>query len=193
MFIESFILAAGSSERTGKINKLLKKFNGKPLIEHTIRNYLDSKVIRNNIITGYQNEKIERIANKFNVLTYHNSDYKKGLLSSIKIAIKNINKNSAGVIIGLADMPLVKSKDLNNLINQFLTYNSKKICVPICYNKIGNPIIFPSKILKSIAKNIKKQNKDEGLKSFILEKDYVTVKTSKGIHKDFDKLSDYNK
>ena len=191
MFIESFILAAGSSERTGKINKLLKKFNGKPLIEHTIRNYLDSKVIRNNIITGYQNERIERIANKFNVLTYHNRDYKKGLLSSIKIAIKNINKNSAGVIIGLADMPLVKPKDLNNLINQFLTYNSKKICVPICYNKIGNPIIFPSKILKSIAKNIKRQNKDEGLKSIILEKDYVTVKTSKGIHKDFDKLSDY--
>tara|TARA_B100000614_G_scaffold58949_1_gene52135 strand:+ start:352 stop:927 length:576 start_codon:yes stop_codon:yes gene_type:complete len=191
MFIESFILAAGSSERTGKINKLLKKFNGKPLIEHTIRNYLDSKASRNNIITGYQNEKIERIANKYNVLTYHNSDYKKGLLSSIKIAIKNINKNSAGVIIGLADMPLVKPKDLNNLINQFLTYNSKKICVPICYNKIGNPIIFPSKILKSIAKNIKRQNKDEGLKSIILEKDYVTVKTSKGIHKDFDKLSDY--
>ena len=88
-------------------------------------------------------------------------------------------------------MPLVKSKDVNNLINQFLTYNSKKICVPICYNKIGNPIIFPSKILKSIAKNIKGHNKDEGLKSIILEKDYVTVKTSKGIHKDFDKLSDY--
>ena len=191
MFIESFILAAGSSERTGKVNKLLKKYNDKPLIEHTIRNYLDSRASRNNIITGYQNEKIERIANKFNVLTYHNRDYKKGLLSSIKIAIKNINKNSTGVIIGLADMPLVKSKDLNNLINQFLTYNSKKICVPICYNKIGNPIIFPSKILKSIAKNIKRQNKDEGLKSIILEKDYVTVKTSKGIHKDFDKLSDY--
>ena len=191
MFIESFILAAGSSERTGKVNKLLKKYNDKPLIEHTIRNYLDSRASRNNIITGYQNEKIERIANKFNVLTYHNRDYKKGLLSSIKIAIKNINKNSTGVIIGLADMPLVKSKDLNNLINQFLTYNSKKICVPICYNKIGNPIIFPSKILKSIAKNIKKQNKDEGLKSIILEKDYITVKTSKGIHKDFDKLSDY--
>ena len=191
MFIESFILAAGSSERTGKVNKLLKKYNDKPLIEHTIRNYLDSRACRNNIITGYQNEKIERIANKFNVLTYHNRDYKKGLLSSIKIAIKNINKNSAGVIIGLADMPLVKPKDLNNLINQFLTYNSKKICVPICYNKVGNPIIFPSKILKSIEKNIKRQNKDEGLKSIILEKDYVTVKTSKGIHKDFDKLSDY--
>ena len=191
MFIESFILAAGSSERTGRVNKLLKKYKDKPLIEHTIQNYLVSKVSRNNIITGYEKEKIVRIANKYNILTHHNRDYKKGLLSSIKIAIKNINKNSTGVIIGLADMPLVKSKDLNNLINQFLTYNSKRICVPICYNKIGNPIIFPSKILKIIAKDIKRQNKDEGLKSIVLKKDYICVRASKGIHKDFDKLSDY--
>ncbi len=65
MFIESFILAAGSSERTGRVNKLLKKYKGKPLIEHTIQNYLLSKVSRNNIITGYEKEKIERIPNKF--------------------------------------------------------------------------------------------------------------------------------
>ena len=90
MLIESFILAAGSSERTGKVNKLLKKYKGKPLIEHTIQNYLVSKVSRNNIITGYEKEKIVRIANKYNILTHHNRDYKKGLLSSIKIAIKNL-------------------------------------------------------------------------------------------------------
>ena len=58
MFIESFILAAGSSERTGRVNKLLKKYKGKPLIEHTIRNYKLSKISRNNIITGYEKEKI---------------------------------------------------------------------------------------------------------------------------------------
>ena len=34
MFIESFILAAGSSERTGRVNKLLKKYKGKPLYKY---------------------------------------------------------------------------------------------------------------------------------------------------------------
>ena len=34
MHIESFILAAGASKRTGKINKLTKKYKNKPLIEH---------------------------------------------------------------------------------------------------------------------------------------------------------------
>ena len=73
MFIESFILAAGSSERTGRVNKLLKKYKGKPLIEHTIQNYLVSKISRNNIITGYEKEKIERIANKFNICLLYTS------------------------------------------------------------------------------------------------------------------------
>ena len=50
MHIESFILAAGTSKRTGKINKLTKKYKNKPLIEHTIENYLDSNIDCNNII-----------------------------------------------------------------------------------------------------------------------------------------------
>ena len=49
MYIESFILAAGASKRTGKINKLTKKYKNKPLIEHTIENYLDSNIDCNNI------------------------------------------------------------------------------------------------------------------------------------------------
>ena len=49
MFIESFILAAGSSKRAGKINKLTKKFIDKPLIEHTLDNYCNAKINRNNI------------------------------------------------------------------------------------------------------------------------------------------------
>ena len=120
MFIESFILAAGSSERTGRVNKLLKKYKGKPLIEHTIQNYLFSKESRNNIITGYEKEKIERIANKFNILTHHNKDYKKGLLSSIKIAIKNINKSIQLNIMGTCNLVMV-CNDLNVKLIYFST------------------------------------------------------------------------
>ena len=76
MFIESFILAAGSSKRAGKINKLTKKFIGKPLIEHTLNNYCNAKINRNNVITGYERDKIEKIANKFNIFSIYNKDFK---------------------------------------------------------------------------------------------------------------------
>tara|TARA_B000000437_G_scaffold46008_1_gene32357 strand:- start:475 stop:1053 length:579 start_codon:yes stop_codon:yes gene_type:complete len=191
MYIESFILAAGVSKRTGKINKLTKKYKNKPLIEHTIENYLDSNIDCNNIITGFESDKINQIALKFNIVTIYNKDFSKGMLSSIKVAINNIQKQTTGVIIGLGDMPLVKTNDLNLLIDKFKGVNCKKICAPESYKKIGNPIIWPVKILKMILKDINTEDRDTGLKSIIKEYDPITVKTSKGVLKDFDKIEDY--
>ena len=191
MHIESFILAAGASKRTGKINKLTKKYKNKPLIEHTIENYLDSNIDWNNIITGFESDKINQIALKFNKVTYYNKEYSKGILSSIKVAINNIQVHITGVIIGLGDMPLVKTNDLNLLIDKFISADCKKICVPESYKKIGNPIIFPVKILKMILRDIDVEDRDTGLKSIIKKYNPITVKASKGVLKDFDKLEDY--
>ncbi len=191
MYIESFILAAGTSKRTGKINKLTKKYKNKPLIEHTIQNYLDSNIDCNNIITGFENDKINKIALKFNLVTIYNKNFSKGILSSIKVAIHNIQKQTTGVIIGLGDMPLVKTSDLNLLIDKFTSANFKKICIPESYKKIGNPIIFPVRILKIILRDIDTEDRDTGLKSLVKKYNPITVKTSKGVLKDFDKLEDY--
>ena len=191
MHIESFILAAGASKRTGKINKLTKKYKNKPLIEHTIQNYLDSNIDCNNIITGFENDKINKIALKFNLVTIYNKNFSKGILSSIKVAIHNIQKQTTGVIIGLGDMPLVKTSDLNLLIDKFTSANFKKICIPESYKKIGNPIIFPVRILKIILRDIDTEDRDTGLKSIIKKYNPITVKTSKGVLKDFDKIEDY--
>ena len=191
MFIESFILAAGSSKRAGKINKLTKKFIGKPLIEHTLNNYCNAKINRNNVITGYERDKIEKITNKFNIFSIYNKDFKKGLLTSIKVAIENIHENTTGVLIGLADMPLVKKSDLNKIINRFESCKEKKICIPICYKKYGNPIIFPVKKIELLNTRITGKVYDAGLKSLIKKEDFVTVNTSKGILKQFDKISDF--
>ena len=191
MHIESFILAAGASKRTGKINKLTKKYKNKPLIEHTIENYLDSNIDCNNIITGFESDKINQIALKFNLVTYYNKDFSKGILSSIKVAIHNIQRQTTGVIIGLGDMPLVKTNDLNLLIDKFISADCKKICIPESYKKIGNPIIFPVKILKMILRDIDAEDRDTGLKSIIKKYNPITVKTSNGVLKDFDNLEDY--
>ena len=191
MYIESFILAAGTSKRTGKTNKLTKKYKNKPLIEHTIQNYIDSNIDYNNIITGFESDKINKIALKFNLVTIYNKNFSKGILSSIKVAIHNIQKQTTGVIIGLGDMPLVKTSDLNLLIDKFTSADFKKICIPESYKKIGNPIIFPVRILKIILRDIDTEDRDTGLKSLVKKYNPITVKTSKGVLKDFDKLEDY--
>ena len=69
--------------------------------------------------------------------------------------------------------------------------NTKKICAPKSNKKIGNPIIFPVKILKMILRDIDTEDRDTGLKSIIKKYNPITVKTSKGVLKDFDQLEDY--
>ena len=88
-------------------------------------------------------------------------------------------------------MPLVKTNDLNLLIDKFISAECKKICVPESYKKIGNPIIFPVKILKMILRDIDAEDRDTGLKSIIKKYNPIAVKTSKGVLKDFDKIEDY--
>ena len=191
MLIEAFILAAGISSRMGNTNKLIKKINRIPLIEKTITNYLNSNIDKVSIITGYEDHKIKKIAEKHSIKTFYNRNYKTGILSSINLAVKKVNNKSSGVIIGLGDMPLVSKRDLNPLIDNYKEEKCRKIFVPICYGREGNPIIFPPNIIKKITSNNNIKDKDKGLKDLIKKYNYKTIKSSKAVLKDFDKISDF--
>jgi len=191
MLIEAFILAAGTSSRMGSVNKLIKKINRIPLIEKTITNYLNSNIDKVSIITGYEDYKINKIAEKHSIKTYYNRKYKTGILSSINLAVKKVNNKSSGIILGLGDMPLVSKKDLNPLIDNYKKERCRKIFVPICYGREGNPIIFPTNVIKKIISKVKSEEKDKGLKGLIKRYNYKTIKSSKAVLKDFDKISDF--
>jgi molybdenum cofactor cytidylyltransferase len=191
MLIEAFILAAGTSSRMGSVNKLIKKMNRIPLIEKTITNYLNSNIDKVSIITGYEDYKINKIAEKHSIKTYYNRKYKTGILSSINLAVKKVNNKSSGIILGLGDMPLVSKKDLNPLIDNYKKERCRKIFVPICYGREGNPIIFPTNVIKKIISKVKSEEKDKGLKGLIKRYNYKTIKSSKAVLKDFDKISDF--
>ena len=191
MLIEAFILAAGTSSRMGSVNKLIKKMNRIALIEKTITNYLNSNIDKVSIITGHEDYKIKKIAEKHSIKTYYNRKYKTGILSSINLAVKKVNNKSSGVIIGLGDMPLVSKKDLNPLIDNYKKEKCRKIFVPICYGREGNPIIFPTNVIKKIISKDKGEKKDKGLKGLIKRYNYKTIKSSKAVLKDFDKIDDF--
>ena len=70
---------------------------------------------------------MKTIADSYNINTIHNKNYRKGILSSIKICLKNINQRTTGVIIALGDMPLVSNKDIKPLIKEFKKNKQKEI------------------------------------------------------------------
>ena len=191
--VACFILAAGMSKRMGSENKLLKKYKNKIIINQTLKNYFESKLEKINIIIGHDKESLKDTLKNFQIGVIENDNYMSGMLSSIKRINDYIDNEVTGIMISLADMPLVSSKDINSILDTFLLHDEKKICIPEFNGRLGNPIIIPLEIYKKIIQN-ENLLKDKGLKSTILDGkfDIVRARSSSGVLKDFDTQKDFN-
>ena len=191
--VACFILAAGMSKRMGSENKLLKKYKNKIIINQTLKNHSESKLEKLNIIIGHDKESLKYTLKNFQIGVIENDNYMSGMLSSIKRINDYIDNEVTGIMISLADMPLVSSKDINSILDTFLLHDEKKICIPEFNGRLGNPIIIPLEIYKKIIQN-ENLLKDKGLKSTILDGkfDIVRVRSSSGVLKDFDTQKDFN-
>ena len=192
--IDCFILAAGMSKRMGNQNKLLKKINNNTILNQTLNNHIESKINNINLILGHQKNIVLEYVDQNKVFIIENNNFKSGMLSSILKIDENISDDTKGVLISLADMPLVTSEDINKLISIFNENNQKIICIPEYKGKLGNPILLPKEIYKDLIKNKSKLSNDKGLKKLILDKkyDYIRVSLSEGVTKDFDTIEDFN-
>jgi molybdenum cofactor cytidylyltransferase len=191
--VACFILAAGMSKRMGSENKLLKKYKNKIIINQTLKNHSESKLEKLNIIIGHDKESLNDTLKNFQIGVIENDNYMSGMLSSIKRINDYIDNEVTGIMISLADMPLVSSKDINSILDTFLLNDEKKICIPEFNGRLGNPIIIPLEIYKKIIQN-ENLLKDKGLKSTILDGkfDIVRARSSSGVLKDFDTQKDFN-
>ena len=188
--ISAILLAAGTSQRFGKQNKLLAKYKNKSLITYSLKNLINSKVGEIIVVLGSDQEKmIDEISSFSKIKIVYNKNFKKGMSSTILTGINNLNKDSTGFLICLSDMPKIKSSTYNKIINSFKKKNDIPM-VPFFKSTSGNPVCFPIDYklkLKGLkgdrgAKNILKNNK--------FNKIYIN---SNSILIDFDKKFDFKK
>ena len=168
--IAAILLAAGQSKRMIDENKLSKKFQNTPLINHSIKNILSSHIDELIIVVGYQKEIIETLVEKNNkIKIIFNKNFKTGMASSIKVGLSLLSRKTESFFICLGDMPMINKK----IYNQLISYKNKKDIIVPTYNGIqGNPVLFPKFMKPSImsingdvgAKKILEQNKEKILK-----------------------------
>jgi molybdenum cofactor cytidylyltransferase len=136
--ISAIILASGYSRRMGQ-NKLLLKYKGKSLIEHTIETILQcgfSEVI----LVGREEEVIE-IGNRYGLKVIINENAVKGISESIKLGVGNA-KETDGFMFFMADQPFLDVDTVKGLNKEF-EENSGCIIIPRFDGKRGSPVIFP--------------------------------------------------
>ena len=188
--ISAILLAAGQSKRIRGENKLLKKYKGKILINHILKSLIKSKANKIIIVLGYEDRKIKKIALKSKKIIFvFNSNYARGISTSIKCGIKKISKKNIGFLITHADMPLV-SKTILNALCSALKNKNEEIFIPVYKKRIGNPLAFKYSMIKSL----KRIKGDRGAKKLIRSnksKIKLMKMKSKSILIDFDQLKDF--
>jgi molybdenum cofactor cytidylyltransferase len=188
--VKKIILAAGSSRRYGKTNKLVQIFQDKPIIKHVIDVLLEENDPKDLlVVVGHEKSKIINLINNPNIKIVNNIDYEKGIGTSISCAMRHLEDYIQGVMIIPADMPLISKVDLRNLENKFIELNSTKVVFPKHESNLGNPVILP----KSYFDILTNLNADEGARSQIKNKDYVTVNAGIGTTLDIDTKEEFNK
>ena len=188
--IAVIILAAGNSNRMGKIKQLLE-WEDKTIIEKIIKLSLSLKTKDVFVVLGSNYKKIYDVINKYNITIIKNNSWENGIGSSISTGIKKVMgyyNSLDGILIILGDQPLISKKYLEKMIHVF--FKKKPDIVSSKYKKsFGVPAIFGNSIFQSLT-NL---NKDFGAKKLmeIHLKSMIILKTSQEILYDIDTEKDY--
>ena len=137
--IGALVLAAGNSSRFGS-NKLLFKINGKSVLERTLlalsgfKFWKTAVVVSNTDFDDILGNHVEKILNKQISL---------GIGKSIALGTICLREEVSGILIVLADQPLLTLDDIKKMTDVFLGDPTKIVACSVD-GEIRNPIIFPS-------------------------------------------------
>lgn len=163
--IAVLILAAGGSSRMGSPKQLLKWKNSN-LLGHIISNAKHLKPEEIIVVLGANVDLIKPEIEQKEVRIVINQDWENGLGSSISAGVNHIIKSKLdidGLLIMLADQPLIEYDHYLNLIIHFTPDNMAIIATKYNDGNLGVPALFD----KSYFKDLTNLSSDFGAKQLI--------------------------
>ena len=147
--VSAILLAAGESRRMGSLKQLLP-LSGKSFVSCCVDNLLASKVSEVIVVTGHQESLIREELSGKPIKLAHNTDYRRGMGSSVKRGFEAVSTNSDAVLIALVDQPQIAPDIVDNIID---AYETKRplITIPACRGRNGHPIILDRRLRDEIA------------------------------------------
>ena len=139
--VSAILLAAGESRRMSGINKLMLAVEGEPLLRHTVKTLLASRLGEVVVVLGHQVEETRILLHDLEVRTVVNSQYREGQMSSVHCGLEALTRPCDGVMICLTDQPLLTAQDIDVLIDAF-GRRGASILVPTYKGRRGNPIVL---------------------------------------------------
>lgn len=122
--------------------KQLLPWGRRTILEQTLHNVSASDVARVVVITGHRAAEVAAIARRAGAATLHNPDYATGeMLSSLQLAVRQLPQSCLGVLVVLADQPLVEAQTMNRLLAAF-EEQPARLVAPVYEGRRGNPVLI---------------------------------------------------
>lgn len=184
------ILAAGSSSRLSRPKQLLQ-YKESTLLKNTISAALKVKNSFLIVVTGANHDLIAKELNLPEILFSFNSEWEKGMSSSIAKGITEallVNPDCEQCILAVCDQPFVTSAIFENLISESKK-TGKEIAASAYSETLGTPVLFHKKYFPELLALKGKEGAKKLIKKYA--EDVVAVPFEKG-NIDIDTEEDYN-
>lgn len=177
------ILAAGISSRLGDITKQLLVYKNETLLKIVVKKALEiSKNVF--VVLGHEKEKCEKELEDFDVNIIYNSNYKKGMGSTLSLGIKHTKEFNYTMVM-LCDQPFIPISHFQVLKENIQNEN----IIASLYEKNKSakvPAIFPKKYYDELLK----LDADFGAKEILQKESCINIQLKKDFCIDIDTLED---
>ena len=137
------LLAAGAGSRMGHRPKSLLLLDGEPLIRRHVQHLQQAGATLVVVVLGHYAEDIGAALQGLPVHTLLNPRPDDGLVSSQRLGLQAVPETSAGVLMMLADQPMLDADDIRTLQMQFATRAAGiDMVFPKVGDEPGNPVML---------------------------------------------------
>jgi molybdenum cofactor cytidylyltransferase len=157
------VLAAGMSTRFGDV-KQLADYRGQPLVRHTMRLAGDLCANRSVLVAGNEWRKVTSACAPLAGFFVVNDAFRSGLGSSIAAGVAAVAACATGVLLLLADQPLIDADYLREMETVW-RQNPRCIVASEYAGTTGPPVIFPARFFDEL----RALHDDRGARQIILD------------------------
>ncbi|HRK24419.1 MAG TPA: molybdopterin-binding/glycosyltransferase family 2 protein [Beijerinckiaceae bacterium] len=145
------VLAAGRSTRMEGANKLLLPVDGVAMVRRSVEVALAAGVGPVSVVTGHEADRVMAALAGLPVRFVANADFVQGMATSLRAGLAAQPEDVAGVLVMLADMPLVAPAVLQRLAGVFGEHPGVEAVVPTLVGERGNPVLIGRALFGRIA------------------------------------------
>jgi CTP:molybdopterin cytidylyltransferase MocA len=146
--VSAILLAAGKSRRMGCCKQLLP-LDGRPAIARAVESLLAAGLDEVIVVVNPEGAEVAAAISNLPVIIRVNETPDSDMAQSVRVGLAGVADRASGILIALADTPLVGSETCRFLKEQHRLHQDA-ILMPVYQGRKGHPTLFPRPILATI-------------------------------------------